>query len=486
MKSTWSGRIGRLITHVRGSRCKAAVCGKEMLARRLLGSLRQPAIPVNSKNVKILHSPSKFYATLLEMIGRAQRRIYLSSLYIGASESLLIKSLKDSLSSNPRLQVHIHLDLRRSTRPGPTSTASALLPLVSEFPGRCSVYFFQSPTLKAPLSYVVPRRFDEVWGTWHAKSYIVDDDIILSGANLNKSYFTNRQDRYLFFASSPSLSNYIVDFLTLFSRFSYRLYPHETNVTPIFRWPNSNVNMGNLGSAARQCISNFHSTFRNNAPQEADTIVFPVIQAGYMNVREEEDCLQRLFVHLNQLPDASSAVIDLTSGYFALHKLYQDLLINSPVKARVLAASCNANGFLGSKGLSGRVPEGYILLLRRFRERVLRVHGSTSSKVEISEWEKNGWTYHAKGLWYRSHISSPPELTLFGSTNLNSRSAELDTELSFLMSTGSTDLRAQLDEEFHHLSKDARVLQEKDWENSSRQVRIGTQVLIASGLGHFF
>lgn len=54
------------------------------------------------------------------------------------------------------------------------------------------------------------------------------------------------------------------------------------------------------------------------------------------------------------------------------------------------------------------------------------------------------------------------------------------------MSTSSADLRAQLDEEFHHLKKDARVLQEKDWENPSRRVRIGTQVLIASGLGYFF
>lgn len=101
--------------------------------------------------------------------------------------------------------------------------------------------------------------------------------------------------------------------------------------------------MENLGSAARERILNFHSSCRKNTPQEADTVVFPVIQAGYMGVRQEEDCLRRLFFHLNQLPDAPSAVIDLTSGYFALHKLYQDLLINSPVKARVLAASCKVN-----------------------------------------------------------------------------------------------------------------------------------------------
>jgi CDP-diacylglycerol--glycerol-3-phosphate 3-phosphatidyltransferase len=71
--------------------------------------------------------------------------------------------------------------------------------------------------------------------------------------------------------------------------------------------------------------------------------------------------------------------------------------------------------------------------------------------VQLSEWDKPGWTYHAKGaqpdsyrqdplthgvyigIWLSPSSTSLPILTLFGSTNLNSRSAQLDTELSFLM-----------------------------------------------------
>lgn len=71
--------------------------------------------------------------------------------------------------------------------------------------------------------------------------------------------------------------------------------------------------------------------------------------------------------------------------------------------------------------------------------------------VQLSEWEKEGWTYHAKGrlpssvlsyskpdislsgIWVSPNAASPPVLTLFGSTNLNSRSAHIDTELSFIM-----------------------------------------------------
>lgn len=53
------------------------------------------------------------------------------------------------------------------------------------------------------------------------------------------------------------------------------------------------------------------------------------------------------------------------------------------------------------------------------------------------------------------------------------------------MSTSSSDLRSQLDEEVHHLKEHAYILQEKDWVNPSRRVRIGTQMLIAGGVGDY-
>jgi CDP-diacylglycerol---glycerol-3-phosphate 3-phosphatidyltransferase len=39
----------------------------------------------------------------------------------------------------------------------------------------------------------------------------------------------------------------------------------------------------------------------------------------------------------------------------------------------------------------------------------------------------------SSGIWVSPNAASPPVLTLFGSTNLNSRSAHIDTELSFIM-----------------------------------------------------
>ena len=73
------------------------------------------------------------------------------------------------------------LDLNRSTRPGPDSTASLLIPLLKEYPERVRISLFRSPKLKGWMAKFVPPRYNEGWGTWHPKIYGVDDEVIISG-----------------------------------------------------------------------------------------------------------------------------------------------------------------------------------------------------------------------------------------------------------------------------------------------------------------
>jgi len=60
-----------------------------------------------------------------------------------------------------------------------------------------------------------------------------------------------------------------------------------------------------------------------------------------------------------------------------------------------------ANGFYGSKGISNRLPEGYTWLEQRFMAAVRasqpQDRWSTPGSVELKEWNRQGWTYHAKG-----------------------------------------------------------------------------------------
>ncbi|GLB40614.1 putative CDP-diacylglycerol-glycerol-3-phosphate 3-phosphatidyltransferase [Lyophyllum shimeji] len=432
---------------------------------------KHPVFRVSSSKISVLNEPRQFYALLLDMIRRAEYRIFISSLYIGSSETELIDAIYYALSEKPSLQVYFQLDLNRSTRPGASSTAKILLPLISRFPERVHVSLFRSPHLRGVLAKLVPPRFNEGWGTWHAKIYGVDDEVIISGANLNQSYFTNRQDRYIHFKAQPHLVQYCFDFLRTVSTFSYKLSLPSATLEPnsyrhegyVLHWPDSQTHPHHIQQKAGGALSAFQASWhtshklpalqdendagRPDSPEDDSVLLFPVIQAGQFNIREEESALALLYRQLDEHSKRAKKegnprpLVDLTTGYFGLYKPYRDLILASDVDTRIVAASPKANGFYGSKGISGRIPEGYTLLEQRFMRAVQKagrmwdapadcVHGKG---VQLSEWERDGWTYHAKGIWVSPSHSSPPVLTLFGSTNLNSRSAHIDTELSFIM-----------------------------------------------------
>jgi CDP-diacylglycerol--glycerol-3-phosphate 3-phosphatidyltransferase len=53
--------------------------------------------------------------------------------------------------------------------------------LLKDFPDRCHVSLFRSPKLKGVFSNLIPPRFNEGFGTWHAKIYGADDTVMISG-----------------------------------------------------------------------------------------------------------------------------------------------------------------------------------------------------------------------------------------------------------------------------------------------------------------
>lgn len=97
--------------------------------------------------------------------------------------------------------------------------------------------------------------------------------------------------------------------------------------------------------------------------------------------------------------------------------------------------------------------------------------------MNFFEYEKDGWTYHAKGLWYlyfnlNSNVitysfynyryylpeSRHPNLTLIGSSNFGERSVNRDLETQICLVTSNSSLRSRLQAEadrLYSLSKTA-------------------------------
>ncbi|CED84006.1 Phosphatidylglycerolphosphate synthase [Phaffia rhodozyma] len=443
----------------------------------------QPRFPVRGDEIEVLSEPEQFYKALLGLIKRAKRRLVISSLYIGTEQDELLAAIRTALNTSPSLKVTFLLDHNRCTRePWPTkSTASILYPLVRDFPGRAEAWFYRSPKLSGVMEWLVPRRFDEGWGTWHAKIYGGDEEVIISGANLSKDYFSTRQDRYFYFRNSLHLTTYLSNLLRLYTGYSYLLTPTtftaasaststlksssssssspssaltasaSTEPQPYaLYWPHTTVDPRDFHAHAFATLSAFQASWSRKTRDwegkrvDADTSVWPVLQAGVLGIKEEERAMSAVWKAVDKFKEEGRALVDLTSGYFSLYDMYKKAVIESKADVRIIAAAPKSNGFFGSKGISGLIPEGYTLLERDFEREVSRrgrswtvtpsqtdssssslvtttksipdeksekptgTSGLTGSHlgsspgtghgVELTEWQRDGWTYHSKGL----------------------------------------------------------------------------------------
>lgn len=65
----------------------------------------------------------------------------------------------------------------------------------------------------------------EIVGVQHIKAFIFDDTVLLTGANLSNTYFSNRQDRAWLIKDAPELASLLANALDTVAQFSYPLVP---------------------------------------------------------------------------------------------------------------------------------------------------------------------------------------------------------------------------------------------------------------------
>lgn len=171
-----------------------------------------------------------------------------------------------------------------------------------------------------------------------------------------------------------------------------------------------------------------------------------------------------------------------TAGYLNMQPWLRDLLLASrPSSATVVAASPWANGFYGSKGVSGLLPAAYTLMARRFVDSVARA--GMGSQISLKEWRRGtvntpgGWTYHAKGIWVTLPGETTPSVSLVGSSNYTKRSYSLDLEANTLIVTRDAELKSRLGREEKALQKHAQTVGAEEFEKTER--RVGLHVRLA-------
>lgn len=452
-----------------------------------------PSFPIHGSQVRILQTPAEFYDTLKDRIGRAERRIFLSTLYVGKSERELIATLRDALRRNPALRLSILTDALRGTREAPQpSCASLLAPLVEEFgPDRVEIRMYHTPNLTGARKKYIPKRINEGWGLQHMKLYGFDDEILLSGANLSNDYFTNRQDRYHLF-SSKEITDFFWGLHSAVSSLSFRIEPSSSPAGFEQVWPADNAAPSPLESP-KEFVSKATSKIKGLispsktllAPPKGDydTKVYPLAQLTQLLSPDTSTELPAVTHVLKTLSHAefSNSSWTFTAGYFNPASSLTKLLLSTASHHNVvITASPFANGFYQSKGVSGMLPDAYTLLARNFLH---DVHARRKDlAITLKEWRKgtvnesNGWTYHAKGLWVTLPSEANPSLTLVGSSNYTKRSYSLDLEANAMILTRNEGLKQRLGDEQRWLQEHATQVTRDDFARTERRVSLKVRV----------
>lgn len=412
-----------------------------------------PSIPIVNapQNIQIIQSPSEFHQTMIDLAANATERIGLSTLYMGNDDETqqLLRQCEKTVHHNPNLYFHLVCDYARGNRGG-DSTRAATLKLKQTYPKQFRLSMFHTPCLRGWRKRILPGKLAEVIGVQHAKIYIFDNTVIMSGANLSKIYFTNRQDRYVVFKQQPALCNYLFHVIRVLQKLSIEITENDEECANSLH--PTDCDMEEFVKLAQDLFEplimprEWGGKYCNKGPGKYTTWVFPTIQAYQLGVQFDSATTNRL---VRSSFDYNSELF-VSTGYFNLAKDFSDALLNTRSnKVDILMASDQANGFYKGKGILGNVPDMYKYLAVTFSDVLSRCR---LDKVILTEWRKPAWSFHGKGLWYWDRGEQDGGeffCNIVGSSNFGVRSYYRDTETQLIMVTmpGSEDT-AVLSEKF--------------------------------------
>lgn len=449
----------------------------QVLFSRICQQQGSPYFQVRSDQIHVLRSPIDFYLSLCKGIRMSYRRILMSSLYVGEGplERYLADLLFNKLEVNKHLRMTLVNDYHRSCRAGKLPTYRLLAPLKENFPPNANVTlsYFRPPRVPVGLGSI--HTLNEMFGVQHMKICVFDDNVLLTGANMSENYFTERQDRYFVVTNCPEFADYCDDLVSMVAevgvqwdeggkfsapthcpdarrsspgagnrwrewasnRFKMHHFLHRPQSLPSFDTlyaatrpqhsaPSQTQSPQELVLAAESGVqwgkklrtvgrAEDVFNFLKDLPSELNIVtgrggweesltatgdavcIFPTIQLGSLGLNDDLDLLKELIPALQE--------VTLASGYLNLPSSLTQVLRQMD-HLKVICASPSANGFLGD-GVKNWIPYLYRVLEQRLLKQL--------PNAQFYEYEKEGWTFHAKGLW--SSLNNSPYFTAIGSSN---------------------------------------------------------------------
>ncbi|MGO2162621.1 MAG: CDP-diacylglycerol--serine O-phosphatidyltransferase [Vibrio toranzoniae] len=372
--------------------------------------IQLPTIAQNPDKFEVLLSAQEFRVRLLNEIARATTRISLVALYLEDDEAgrEILTALYEAKQKNPELDVSVCVDWHRAQR-GLIGAESS--------EGNAAMYKEFAEKYQHPVPvYGIPVRGKEVFGVLHLKGFIVDDNVIYSGASLNNIYL-NYHDRYRFdryhvlnnAALADSMFAYVHDQMVPDSA----VYDLADKNKPITKELKPTIRQFRASLARSQ----YKFDGQDVSPEQV--AVTPLVGIGKRR--------NRLNQGINQLIAQAKDEIFICTPYFnfppSLAKEVKKALKRG-VKVSIVVGDKTANDFFISpeeefKTIGG-LPYLYELNLRRFAK--ANEANIASRNLSIRLWKHDSNSFHLKGIWVDKRY-----MLLTGS-NLNPRAWKLDLE----------------------------------------------------------
>ncbi|WP_417760679.1 CDP-diacylglycerol--serine O-phosphatidyltransferase [Shewanella sp.] len=167
-------------------------------------------IAISPENIHWLLTPIHFRETLLEQIKQAQKVIYIAALYLEDDDAgrEILDALLAAKAANPQLDIKVFVDFHRARR--------GLIGQKGDS-GNYLLYRKLMQQAATPFAiYGVPVKSREFLGVLHLKGFVIDDNVIYSGASLNNVYLQKQQryrlDRY-YLINSAELAASMIDMI---------------------------------------------------------------------------------------------------------------------------------------------------------------------------------------------------------------------------------------------------------------------------------
>ena len=435
------------------------------LERRHVGFLTQQTHSFLQEFAIDPPTPTEFHSKLCELIQNAKERVYLASLYIGAGdhqkhqEQQLLQALsqvpahvnvKIVMDKNRALR-KIPLDdtenqqnsdqamsdaLRKTTSSSASSFTSSAQAVAKAIHLQANHQLFLVQVLNPPYDSILPNPLDEVAGVFHIKAYVIDDCLIISGANLSEEYFRDRQDRYwLIQRGGNGLVDFYAQFIEILSRHGEEYTLATSTTTTTAASTTTMMTRSTHLSTTRQEFSNqLTDLFTDPTPETAETL----LPDDYNNNNTYTDSdVVAVCIPTFQPPDgffSAATMPHLATDAQATFQMLEAARILSPAKSISNHTSSAATTTATTVQLSSAYlnpTHDWIQMLAQFQHVELLTAGRVSHgfrpkpnkankgkdwiptvfeylaqdicqrlpHARLWYWERPGWTFHSKGLW---------------------------------------------------------------------------------------